>query len=100
MVLDNLRKGALPPDAYDPTLNPLYADVLKHYGVTAVPCRVRDPDRKGKTESAVGHTQRTPLKELAGKRSGRRRRTSIAGTQTGLTSESTERRSVRPARDV
>jgi transposase len=64
VVLDNLREGVLRPDAYDPTLNPLYADVLKHYGVTAVPCRVRDPDRKGKTESAVGHTQRTPLKGM------------------------------------
>ena len=65
VVLDNLREGVLRPDAYDPTLNPLYADVLKHYGVTALPCRVRDPDRKGKTESAVGHTQRTPLKRAA-----------------------------------
>jgi hypothetical protein len=25
---------------------------------------VRDPDRKGKTESAVGHTQRTPLRRM------------------------------------
>ena len=64
VVLDNLREGVLRPDAYDPTLNPLYADVLKHYGATAVPCRVRDPDRKGKTESAVGHTQRTPLRGM------------------------------------
>ena len=65
VVLDNLREGVLRPDAYDPTLNPLYADVLKHYGATALPCRVRDPDRKGKTESAVGHTQRTPLRGTA-----------------------------------
>jgi transposase len=64
VVLDNLREGVLRPDAYDPTLNPLYADVLKHYGATALPCRVRDPDRKGKTESAVGHTQRTPLRGM------------------------------------
>jgi hypothetical protein len=64
VVLDNLREGVLRPDAYDPTINPLYADVLKHYGATAVPCRVRDPDRKGKTESAVGHTQRTPLRGM------------------------------------
>ena len=64
VVLDNLREGVLRPDAYDPTLNPLYADMLKHYGATALPCRVRDPDRKGKTESAVGHTQRTPLRGM------------------------------------
>lgn len=27
------------------------------YGVVALPCRVRDPDRKGKVESGIGHTQ-------------------------------------------
>jgi transposase len=62
VVLDNLREGVLSPDFYDPRLNPLYRDVLAHYGVTALPCKVRDPDRKGKIESAVGHTQKTPLK--------------------------------------
>jgi len=64
IVLDNLREGVLRPDIYDPTLNPLYRDCLAHYGVVALPCRVRDPDRKGKVESAIGHTQRTPLKGL------------------------------------
>src|SRR5881628_3335682 len=64
IVLDNLREGVLRPDVYEPTLNPLYRDVLAHYGVTALPCRVRDPDRKGKVESGIGHTQRTPLKGL------------------------------------
>jgi len=61
VVLDNLREGVITPDTYDPVLNPLYRDVLSHYGVVALPCRVRDPDRKGKVESGVGHTQRTPL---------------------------------------
>jgi transposase len=64
IVLDNLREGVLKPDIYDPALNPLYRDCLAHYGVVALPCRVRDPDRKGKVESSVGHTQRTPLKGL------------------------------------
>src|SRR5882724_6742226 len=27
-----------------------------------MPCRIRDPDRKGKVESGVGHAQKTPLK--------------------------------------
>ena len=62
VVLDNLREGVLTPDIYEPTLNPLYRDVLQHYGVTALPCRVQDPDRKGKVESGVGHAQKTPLK--------------------------------------
>jgi transposase len=64
VVLDNLREGVKKPDIYDPLMNPLYRDVLAHYGVVAVPCQVRDPDRKGKVERAVGHVQRTPLKGL------------------------------------
>jgi transposase len=62
VVLDNLREGVLSPDFYDPDVNPLYRDVLAHYGVTALPCKVRDPDRKGKVESSVAHAQKTPLK--------------------------------------
>ena len=64
VVLDNLREGVLAPDIYDPTLNPLYRDVLRHYGAVPLPCRVADPDRKGKVESGVGHAQKTPLKGL------------------------------------
>src|SRR5499433_3134373 len=62
VVLDNLKEGVLVPDIYAPTLNPLYRDVLAHYGAVALPCRIKDPDRKGKVESGVGHAQRTPLK--------------------------------------
>ena len=62
VVLDNLKEGVLVPNVYDPGLNPLYCDVLAHYGAVALPCRIKDPDRKGKVESAVGHVQRTPLK--------------------------------------
>ena len=64
VVLDNLKEGVLTADVYDPKLNPLYRDVLAHYGVVALPCRVGDPDRKGKVEAAVGHAQKTPLRGL------------------------------------
>src|ERR1700751_2003084 len=64
LVLDNLREGVLVPDVYDATLNPLYRDVLSHYGAVALPCRIQDPDRKGKVESGVAHAQKTPLKGL------------------------------------
>ena len=64
VVLDNLREGVLTPDIYDPTMNPLYRDVLAHYGVVALPCRVGDPDRKGKVEAGIGHTQKTPLRGM------------------------------------
>src|SRR5215218_7937320 len=62
IVLDNLKEGVLTPDIYDPALNPLYRDVLAHYGAVALPCRVGDPDRKGKVEAGVAHAKKTPLK--------------------------------------
>ena len=64
VVLDNLREGVLKPDIHDPALNPLYRDVLAHYGAVALPCRIAHPDRKGKVEAGVGHAQKTPLRGL------------------------------------
>lgn len=62
VVLDNLKEGVIKPDIYEPELNRLYAAMLSHYGVTADPARVRDPDRKGTVENAIQHTQGTALK--------------------------------------
>jgi transposase len=62
VVLDNLKEGVLKPDLYEPELNPVYAATLAHYGVVADPARVRDPNRKGTVEHAIGHTQATALK--------------------------------------
>ena len=62
IVLDNLREGVLQPDVYDPAINPLFRDLLAHYSCVAMPCRIRDPDRKRKVESSVAHAQKTPLK--------------------------------------
>ena len=62
IVLDNLKEGVLRPDVYEPTLNPVYAALLAHYGVVADPCRVADPNRKGTVENAIQHTQGTALK--------------------------------------
>ena len=62
VMLDNLREGVLEPDLYDPTINPPYRDMLAHYGVVALPARVRHPDRKGKVESSIGFAQKTPIK--------------------------------------
>ncbi len=61
IVLDNLREGVVAADVHDPTINPLYRDMLAHYGTVALPARVRHPDRKGKVESSVGLAQETPL---------------------------------------
>ena len=57
VCLDNLKEGVLKPDIYDPQLNPLYADMLRHYGVVALPCRPYHPDRKGKVESQIAYAQ-------------------------------------------
>ena len=62
VVLDNLKEGVLKPDLYEPELNPVYAAALAHYSVVADPARVRDPNRKGSVENAIGHTQATALK--------------------------------------
>lgn len=62
VVLDNLKEGVLKPDLYEPRLNAVYAATLAHYGVVADPARVRDPNRKGTVEHAIGHTQATALK--------------------------------------
>ncbi len=62
VVLDNLKEGVLKPDLYEPLLNPVYAATLAHYEVVADPARVRDPNRKGTVENAIGHTQATALK--------------------------------------
>src|SRR5437773_12517809 len=55
IVLDNLPEGVLRPDVYEPTLNPLYRDVLAHYVVTAFRCRAGEPDRNGQVDSEIGH---------------------------------------------
>lgn len=62
VVLDNLKEGVLKPDLYEPELNVVYAAMLNHYSVVADPARVRDPNRKGTVEHAIGHTQATALK--------------------------------------
>ena len=62
VVLDNLKEGVLKPDIHEPELNPVYAAALKHYSVVGDPARVRDPNRKGTVENAIGHTQATALK--------------------------------------
>lgn len=62
VVLDNLKEGVITPDLYEPELNKVYAATLAHYGVVADPARVRDPNRKGTVEHAIGHTQSTALK--------------------------------------
>ena len=96
VVLDNLKEGVLTPDVYEPTLNPLYRDVLAHYGVTplAVPrprSRSQGQGRSGDWPHAEDAAARPPLRDARR----RRRPISIAGRRTGPTPASTARRSGR-----
>ena len=50
VVLDNLKKGVLKPDLYEPELNPIYSAMLADYAVVADPARVADPEWKGCVE--------------------------------------------------
>jgi len=70
IVLDNLREGVAIPDLYDPTVNPLFRDVLAHYGAVALPCP-RIPIAKGKWQkfhrfmvSEKGNERRGFVEEL------------------------------------
>jgi hypothetical protein len=57
----------LTPDIYDPALNPLYRDVLAHYGVVALPCRVGDPDAEAKAqEKTLAHHDVVESRRRAG----------------------------------
>jgi len=49
------------------------------------PCRVRDPDRKGKVESGVDHAQKTPLRASASRAWKRPRRIWTTGKNVGPT---------------
>ena len=57
-VPDNLKAGVTRPDAYEPELNPTYADLAQHYGVAVIPARVRRPKDKAKVEVGVLLAQR------------------------------------------
>lgn len=89
VVLDNLKEGVLKPDLYEPELNPVFAATLAHYEVVADPARVRDPNRKGSVESAIGHTQATALRASASRPSEPRTSTWSAGRPAGRPSAST-----------
>lgn len=57
-----LDQGVLSPDIYDPSLNPLYRDVLAHYGAVAMRCRIQDRDRKTRRSQASAMRRKRPFK--------------------------------------
>jgi transposase len=63
-VPDNLKSGVKAPSAYEPELNPTYAELARHYAAAVIPARVRKPRDKAKVEQAVLLAERWILAAL------------------------------------
>lgn len=64
VIPDNLKSGVKSPCRYEPSLNPSYHDMAKHYQVAVIPARVRKPKDKAKVEVSVQVVQRWILAVL------------------------------------
>ncbi len=51
--IDNLKAGILEAHFYEPIYQRLYKQFADHHGFYALPCRVRQPQEKGKVESGI-----------------------------------------------
>lgn len=51
--IDNLKAGILEAHFYEPVYQRLYKQFADHYGFYILPCRVRQPQEKGKVESGI-----------------------------------------------
>ena len=67
-VPDNLRAGVSKACAYDPEINPTYAELAAHYDTVVVPARVRRPRDKAAVEAGVQVAQRWVLAPLRHRR--------------------------------
>ena len=63
-VPDNLKAGVQHACFYEPTLNPTYQDLARHYGTTILPTRPAAPRDKAKVETAVQLVERWVLAPL------------------------------------
>lgn len=68
LVPDNLKSAVKCPSRYEPDLNPSYAELAAHYGVTVLPARARKPRDKAKVEAGVLLAQRWILARLRRRR--------------------------------
>jgi len=82
VVLDNLREGVLAPDIYDPTLNLCTVMCWRTTGRRSA-CRVRDPDRKGRSRAASATPRGRRSKACALKVWRKRRPTWTTGKSVG-----------------
>lgn len=51
--IDNLKAAIIKADFYEPVYQRQYLQFAKYYQFSLVPCRVRQPQEKGKTESGI-----------------------------------------------
>jgi len=64
VVPDQLKSGVKTSCKYDPEINPVYAELCAHYGVTVIPARPGEPRDKAKVENGVLIAQRRVLAAL------------------------------------
>jgi len=61
VVLDNLKAGIVQACFDEPQVQRAYRDCAEHYRFLIAPCRVREPQEKGKVESGVHYVARNFL---------------------------------------
>lgn len=61
VVIDNLKAGIVKACFDDPQVQRAYRDCAEHYGFLIAPCRVRQPQEKGKVENGVHYVERSFL---------------------------------------
>jgi len=61
VVLDNLKAGIVHACFDEPQVQRAYRDCAEHYNFLIAPCRVREPQEKGKVESGVHYVARNFL---------------------------------------
>jgi transposase len=61
VVIDNLKVGIVKACFDDPQVQRAYRDCAEHYGFLIAPCRVRQPQEKGKVENGVHYVERSFL---------------------------------------
>jgi len=62
LVIDNLRAAVQKADWYEPELSPKVESFCRHYSTVILPCRVRQPEHKGKVENSIKYVKENALR--------------------------------------